>query len=109
MQQLALIGGNVNGGQLRSGVRLPGGVKNRIGEVKGFAEVLVDVDPDFLSFFAHGSCDVSVKIAQMGRGPRAGCPAAKPARARLGAAWKKWPLQLKRFKWVRGREPRRLL
>src|SRR5215813_7570270 len=81
MQQLALIGGNVNGGQLRAGVRLPGGVKNRIGEVKGFAEVVVDVDPDFLRFFGHGSCDVPVKIAQMGRGPRTGCPAAKPALA----------------------------
>src|SRR6516164_2757119 len=108
MQQLALIGGNVDGGQLRPGVRLPGGVENRIGEVKGFAEVLVDVDPDFLSFFGHGSCDVPVKIAQMGRGPRTGCQAAKPALARLGAAWKKRPLQLKRFKRARGREPRRI-
>src|SRR5215813_6685163 len=84
MQQLALIGGNVDGGQLRPGVRLPSGVENWIGEVKSFAEVPVDVDPDFLSFFGHGSCDVPVKIAQMGRGAMDRLPGRKAGARAVG-------------------------
>src|SRR5215472_8358194 len=95
MQQLALIGGNVDGGQLRPGVGLPGGVENRIGEVESFTEVAVDVDPDFLSFFGHGSCDVPVKIAQMGRGPRTGCPVRKAGARAVGRSVEKTAVAVK--------------